>query len=890
MPSRPCLYLIDGSSTIYRAYFALKSLSSSKGFPTNAIYGFTAMLVKLLEDYHPEYLGIVFDSKAPTFRHKMYDSYKAARPGMPDDLSIQIPYIKQIIHGFRINALELEGCEADDVIGTIAKQASAANIPTIIISSDKDFCQLIDENISAFDPRTNKLSGIKEVQERFGVTPDKVVEVLGLSGDASDNIPGVAGIGEKTAIKLIQQYQAIENLYAHLEKITEQNLRNKLRQGYESACLSKDLVTIDTKLPLPFDLQLFRTDKPDPDILEPIFKELEFIRFLKEIIPQKPREQKTYCSVLTEEEFQKLLLTLRNADAFSLAVGKTSSDPLTADVTGLAFCCAPQQNFYVPISTFGGKIGLHSEEVFTGLKPLYEDSRIKKYGHNIKQDYTVLFRNGITLQGIGGDTLVASYLLNPSRKSHELKDIAFENLDYQMLTYADSIRPGRTRLSLNRKQDKNIGEHLVEEAEVVFLLAGVLFPKLRENGLDKLFFGIEIPLGEVLARMEQAGIKINPEILFSMSQEFGEKLKNLEEKIYALAGMRFNINSPQQLSEVLFEKLNLPIIARTRTKTGFSTNVDVLTKLARVHEVPALVLEYRSLAKLKSTYIDVLPKLIHPKTGRIHTTFRQTTTATGRLSSSEPNLQNIPIRGEWGEKIRQAFIAEEGFFLVSADYSQIELRIMAHLSGDKNLKEAFSYGHDVHTRTASEIFQVPLEEVTTAMRREAKVINFGVMYGMSHMGLSEELGITRGEAKKYIESYFQRYQGVKDYIDKTLAVAREQGCVTTLSKRIRYIPEINSSNRMAREFAERVAVNTPIQGTAADIIKIAMIRIDERIKQEKVNARMILQLHDELLFETAKTDLHKLMTLVREEMEGAMELNVPIEVSVGYGKNWHEAH
>ena len=531
---------------------------------------------------------------------------------------------------------------------------------------------------------------------------------------------------------------------------------------------------------------------------------------------------------------------------------------------------------------------MHPEEVFTGLKPVLEDSRIKKYGHNIKQDYSVLFRKGITLQGIGGDTLVASYLLNPSRKNHELKDIAFENLDYQMLTYADGVRPGKTRLPLNRKREENIGEHLVEEAEVVFLLAGVLFPKLRENGLDKLFFGIEMPLGEVLARMEHAGIKINPEILFSMSQEFSEKLKDLEDKICALAGMRFNINSPQQLSEVLFEKLNLPVIART--KTGFSTNVDVLNKLARVHEMPALVLEYRSLAKLKSTYIDVLPKLIHPETGRIHTTFSQTATATGRLSSSDPNLQNIPIRGEWGERIRQAFVAEEGFVLVSADYSQIELRIMAHLSGDKNLKEAFSHGHDIHTRTASEIFQVPLEEVTPAMRREAKVINFGVMYGMSHVGLSEELGITRGEAKKYIESYFQKYHGVKEYIDKTLAIAREQGYVTTLSKRIRYIPEINSSNRIAREFAERVAVNTPIQGTAADIIKIAMIRIDERIKQEKVNARMILQIHDELLFETAKSDLHDLMTLVREEMEGAMELDVPIEVSVGYGKNWHEAH
>ena len=889
MPSTPYLYLIDGSSNIYRAYFALKNLSSSKGFPTNAVYGFTAMLVKLLGDYRPEYLGIVFDSKGPTFRHKMYGSYKATRPGMPDDLTTQIPFIKQIVQGFRIKALELEGCEADDVIGTIAKQASAAEVPTLIVSSDKDFCQLIDENISTFDPRTNKVFSIKEVQERFGVTPDKVVEVLGLSGDSSDNIPGVAGIGEKTAIKLIQKYQSIKNLYDHLEEISEQNLRNKIKQGYKNACLSKELVTINTKLSLSFDLENFRTAKPDPDILEPIFKELEFSRFLKEIIPRRPRERKNYRQILNQEEFQNFLLTLKKVDAFAFVTEKNFPDPFKAEITSLAFFCAPQQVFYISlVLAAAGKGGLTPDEVFTGLKPVLEDSRIKKYGHNIKQEYSVLSLKGITLQGIGGDTLIASYLLNPSKKNYELKEIAFENLDYQMITYADTAKSGKARHSLNKKQEEKTGEHLVEEAEVIFLLAEALFPKLQENGLDKLFFEIEIPLGEVLARMELVGIKINPEILFTMSQELGEKLKDLDEKICFLAGMRFNINSPRQLSEVLFEKLNLPVIARTKTRV--STNIDVLNKLSRVHEMPALVLEYRSLAKLKSTYIDVLPKLISPETGRIHTTFSQTATATGRLSSSDPNLQNIPIKGYWGEKIRQAFVAEEGFLLLSADYSQIELRIMAHLSGDKNLKSSFTQDQDIHTRTASEIFQVPPEKVSPEMRREAKVINFGVIYGMSQVGLSEELGISKGEAKKYIENYFQKYHGVKEYIDKTLAIAREQGYVTTLFGRIRFIPEINSSNRVAREFAERVAINTPIQGAAADIIKKAMIRIDNRIQQEKVSALMILQIHDELLFEVAKSGIEDLMELVRHEMEGACKLDVPVKVSVKYGKNWHEAH
>jgi len=884
MSSPPRLYLIDGSSNIYRAYFALKTLSNSRGFPTNAIFGFTSMLVKILRDFHPEYLGIIFDAKGPTFRHHLYENYKSTRPGMPDDLTLQLPYIKKIVQGFRINALELEGYEADDVIGTIAKKASSEGISTIIISGDKDLLQLVDERISIFDPRTNKILGVKEVEERFGVSPDKLIEVLGLAGDSTDNIPGVPGIGEKTAAKLIQKYQSIAEIYRHLEELSDLNLKNKLKQNQDQAFLSKQLVTIDTSLPLSFNLQVFRVAEPDLAILEPIFKELEFSRFLKEFIPPKTPTSQNYHLISTPEEFQNFLLTLSRTKAFSFIISKDSPDLLKANITGFALSLPGGEAFYILLNDCSG---LNLASVLAALKLIFEDPEIKKYGYNIKPDYLLLSRHEIMLRG-EEDVLLGAYLLNPSKKNYDLKELAFEYLDYQMLDYKEFSKTKPKNLLGKNSPNQKFEEYLTEEAVVILRLAETIFPQLKEKRLDRLFFEIEMPLVKVLARMEEAGVKIDAEILSNLSKELEKELKELEKKIYYLAGVTFNINSPQQLREVLFTKLNLP--PASRTKTGFSTSLEVLNKLAKIHEVPALVLEYRSLAKLKSTYIDVIPQLIHPHTGRVHTTFSQTTTATGRLSSSNPNLQNIPIRGKWGEKIRQAFVAEKGYFLVSADYSQIELRIMAHLSGDKNLKAAFLQDEDIHTRTASEIFQVPPEKVTPTMRREAKVINFGVIYGMTPMGLAEELGISRGEAKNYIENYFKKYKGVKEYIDWTLSQVREKGYTTTLFGRIRYLPEIDSPNRAVREFAERVAINTPIQGSAADIIKIAMLRIDERIRQEKLNARMILQIHDELLFEVKESDLYSLLTLIKNEMEKAVILDLPIKVSVGFGKNWYEAH
>ena len=886
------LYLIDGSTIIYRAYHALRNLSNSKGFPTNAIYGFISMLSKLLQDKKPQYLGMVFDPKGPTFRHEMYDEYKATRPGMPDDLVMQIPFIKQIVEGLNINALELAGYEADDVIGTIAKQAGSQGISTIIISGDKDFYQLIDEGTVLLDTKNNQTITEKEVRERFGVDPDRMVEVLGLAGDSSDNIPGVAGIGKKTAIKLIQKYGSIKNLYARLEEIPQESLRKKLAHDYENASLSKELVTINTQLPLPFKLEDFRITKPDWEKLEPIFRELEFSRFLKEFMPQEtPRSSKTFSLVQTEKALQDLIRELRECNGFALKIETTSEDcSLQKGIAGFSISLQPHHAFYLPVghATPRGAAKLDRGSVFSAIKPILEDATVKKFGHDIKKDYKALRESGIRLRGVEGDTMLASYLLNPSKRNHALGEITFEHLLYPIPTFKEVTTQEKKSIPFENVDLEKAGEYSCEQVNAALLLSELLFPKLKQKELWELFREMEMPVVEVLSRMELAGVKVNTDLLSVMSQELGETLKTLEQKIHTLAGEAFNINSPQQLSTILFEKLKLPVVSRT--KTGFSTNVEVLKKLASNHAMPALVLEYRSSSKLKSTYIDALPRLVNPKTERIHTTFNQAVTATGRLSSSDPNLQNIPIRGAWGEKMRQAFIAEEGSLLVSADYSQIELRIMAHLSGDSSLREAFLKDEDVHARTAAELYQISSEDVTASMRRVAKIINFGVIYGMSHMGLSQELDISRGEAKKYIENYFERYQGVKTYIDKSLEKTREQGYVKTLSGRIRYLPEIKSGNRGAREFAERAAINTPIQGTAADCIKIAMIRIDRRIREEEMDARIILQVHDELLFEVPKEELETLVPLVKREMEEAMKLDVPLRTTIGYGRNWHEAH
>lgn len=889
MTQRPKLFLIDGSSYLFRAFYALPHLSNSKGTPTNAIYGFTQMLLKVLKEHQPTYLAIVFDSKAPTFRSEIYQAYKANRPPMPEALSLQIPYIKKIIEGYRIATLEKEGYEADDLIATVAKKVSP-EIEIVIITGDKDILQLVNDRITVYDTMKDKKFGIKEVKERFGVEPEKIVEVMGLAGDPIDNIPGVPGIGEKTAIELIQKFGSIENLLNHLEEVPQKKLREKLEQYGEQARISRKLAELPTDLPVSFQLEDFAVPSPDLRTLRKLFKELEFTKLLKELPSEEPLQdyEREYRLILKEEEFLSLIEDLRKASWISIDLETTSPFPMWANLVGISLSYHPHQAFYIPVGHQGPHA--HSQlplsQVLEGLKPILADPWIKKVGQNIKYEWIVLKRYGIELRGILCDTMIASYLLNPTKHNHNLSELAREYLDRELMEFQEVTgAKGMTFDQVELEKAKNYG---AQDADVTLQLSQLLLPKLREEGLLRLFEEVEMPLAVVLAKVEMNGVKIDSELLKEFSKEIEIQLQQKIERIYGLAGEVFNINSSQQLGKILFEKLKLPVIKKT--KTGFSTNVEVLEKLSLHHELPLEILGYRNLAKLKSTYVDALPKLVHPETGRVHTSYNQTVTATGRLSSSDPNLQNIPVRTEEGNRIRQAFIPEKGWWILSADYSQIELRILAHLSQDETLIEAFRRDEDIHSRTASEIFGVPMEKVTPLMRRQAKVINFGIIYGMSAYGLSQQLGTEPKIAQTYIDEYFKKYPGVQIYIQKSLEEARTKGYVTTLLQRRRYLPEINSPTASIRQASERVAINTPLQGTAADIIKVAMIRIQNQLDKLRLKTKMIMQVHDELVFEVPEEEMEMASRMVREEMESVTELSVPLRVSLGSGKNWAEAH
>jgi len=885
------LFLIDGSSYIYRAFYAIRGLSTSKGFPSNAIFGFTSMLLKVLRDHKPDGVAVIFDAKGPTFRNTLYEAYKANRPTMPDDLTVQIPYTKKIVEGFRIPLLEMEGYEADDLIGTIAKKAENEGLEVVIVSGDKDLLQLVSEKVTTLDTMKDAYRGVQEVKDRFGVEPERIPDIMGLAGDSIDNIPGVPGIGEKTAVDLIKRFGGLEQLLQKVEQIDEKEIKNKTRENLmkyrDQALLSRDLATIDIHVPIEIRWEDFIFSSPDEESLRGIFKELEFQKFLQDLFPQKSVSYEHYYLITEEEELDELVIRLKKAAAFSLDLETTSRDPLDAKIVGLSFSARPHEAYYIPVGHdyTGVPPQIPKTKVLEILRPVLEDSQKSKYGQNIKYDYIVLRRNGMKLAGITFDTMIASYLLNPTKRSHSLEHIAQEYLEHQMITYNEGTVKGQGFQKVDLHKAK---EYSCEDADVTFLVTNLLLQKLKEDSLDELFFQMELPLVEVLAEMELWGVKINSDLLLDLSKELESRLWGLEGNIFNLVGEKFNINSTQQLGKILFEKLRLPVIKKT--KTGHSTDVEVLQELAKEHELPRAVLEYRSLAKLKSTYVDSLPKLINPITKRVHTSYNQTVTATGRLSSSDPNLQNIPIRTEEGRRIREAFIPEAGWWMISADYSQVELRILAHLSGDATLKEAFQKGEDIHARTASEIFGLPPDEVTPQMRREAKVINFGIIYGISAYGLAKELDVEPRRAAEYIEEYFNRYQGVKAYIDKTLQEARDKGYVTTLYRRRRYLPEINTSNRSARQFAERTAMNTPIQGTAADIIKAAMIRIDRHLKERGFKAKMIIQVHDELVVEAPENEVEEVEKIIKEAMEGVMELTVPLKVSVARGKNWGEIH
>jgi DNA polymerase-1 len=890
MPDRHKLFLIDGSSYLFRAFYAIGHLSNSKGLPTNATYGFIQMLLKVLKEHRPDYLAVIFDSKAPTFRSEVYKEYKANRPAMPEALSPQIPYIKKIIEGYRIALLEMEGYEADDLIGTVAKRLEL-EVDVVVITGDKDILQLVSDRIQVYDTMKEKRFGVEEVIERFGVSPEQVVEVMGLSGDAVDNIPGVPGIGEKTAIQLIKTYGSIENLLAHVEEIPQKKLKENLKTHGDLARLSRQLATIHTDVPVHSQLKDFSLSPPDLMSLKEIFKELEFNKLLKELFAEKASQSagRDYRLITDRNELLTLLEDLRKAATFSIDLETTSPYPMWADLVGISLSYVPHQAFYIPLGHQGGTTPqLPLPWALEQLKPVLEDREVKKVGQNIKYEWIVLKRYGIHLQGIDGDTMIASYLLNPTKHNHNLSEIAQEYLDRSVTDFKEIVGSGMKAVTFDQIELEKARDYSCEDAEVTLQLSCLLFPKLKEEGFQDLFDQVEMPLVTVLAKMEMNGVKIDLDLLREYSKEIETQLQQKMERIYGLAGEVFNINSSQQLGKILFDKLKLPVVKKT--KTGASTDVEVLTKLSLHHDLPLEILGYRNLNKLKSTYIDALPKLIHPKTGRVHTSYNQTVTATGRLSSSDPNLQNIPVRAEEGNRIRQAFVPEKGRFIVSADYSQIELRILAHLSQDETLIKAFQNDEDIHARTASEIFNVPMEKVTPPMRREAKVINFGILYGMSAYGLSQQLRIDPKIAQAYIDKYFKKYTGVQTYIEKSLEEARQKGYAMTLLHRRRYLPDIHSPTVAIRQATERMAVNTPLQGTAADIIKVAMIRIQNRIEELGLSTKMIMQVHDELVFEVPEEELQKTIPLIQDEMESVMNLSVPLKVSIHSGKNWAEVH
>ena len=889
MSPRPRLYLIDGSSYIFRAFYAIGHLSNSKGLPTNATYGFTQMLLKVLKDHQPDYLIVVFDSKAPTFRTQVYQEYKANRPAMPEALVPQIPYIKKIMQAYRIATLEIEGYEADDVIGTLAKKLES-EADVVIITGDKDILQLVSDRTEVYDTMKEKRFKVDQVIQRFGVPPEQVVEVMGLSGDAVDNIPGVPGIGEKTAIELIKAFGSIENLLAHLEQVPKKKLRENLEAYGEQARLSRQLATLHTDVPIDCPLKESVLSPPDLKSLREIFKELEFNKLLKELPDEKVDRPRDYHLIMGQNEFLSLAEDLKKAKRFAIDLETTSPYPMWADLVGVSLSHAPHEAFYIPVGhqPREGIQQLSLPWVLEQLKPLLEDEALKKVGQNIKYDWIVLKRYGIELQGIEGDTMIASYLLNPTKHNHNLSEIAREYLDRSVTDYKDVAGTGAKALTFDQINLEKAKDYSCEDADVTLQLSQLLLPKLTEGGFKDLFNQVEMPLLVVLAKMEMNGVKIAIDLLNEFSKETEIQLQQKEKRIYALAGESFNINSSQQLGKILFDKLKLPVIKKT--KTGFSTDVDVLTRLSLQHELPLEILAYRNLSKLKSTYIDALPRLVHPKTGRIHTSYNQTVTATGRLSSSDPNLQNIPIRTDEGSRIRQAFIPEKGWGIASADYSQIELRLLAHLSQDETLVEAFQRDEDIHARTASEIFGVPMEKVNPRMRREAKVINFGIIYGMSAYGLAQQLNIEPKIAQAYIDEYFKKVPGVQAYIEKSLEEARQKGYVTTLLQRRRYLPDIQSPTAVIRQASERMAINAPLQGTAADVIKVAMIRIQNRIEELRLSTKMIMQVHDELVFEVPEEETQKALLMIQKEMEGVMELSVPLRVSIQSGKNWAEVH
>lgn len=899
MPKKPKLYLIDGSSYIFRAFYGIRQfLSNSKGLPTNALYGFTTMLSKVVRDEQPDYLAVVFDSKAKTFRHDMYPEYKANRDTPPEELAQQFPYFEPLVEAFNMVSMRQDGYEADDIIGTLAKMGEQAGMAVTIVSGDKDMMQLISPNVHMLDTMKDKRFEKPEVIDKFGVPPDKVIEVMGLMGDASDNIPGVKGVGPKTATELIQKYGSIEELYKNIGEIDKIKLKEKLETDKDNALLSRRLVTLDTEMKLDCQVEDLKMKEPDTYKLRALYTEFEFKSLLENLPEGSEDSGKTseteskkveshYETIMDEQALDALVKKLKKAKEFALDLETTSKHPTRAEMVGISFSWADGEACYIPVSHryLGVPEQLDKGKVLAVLKPLLEDAKLKKFGHNIKYDLIVLANEGVALKGIAFDSMLASYVLDPSKRQHGLDALALELLGHQNITYADVAGKGAKQIGFDEVEIEPAAEYAAEDSDITWRLTHALKARLKDETL-KLYEELELPLIEVLADMEMTGVRVDREHLAKLSRQLNKDLKKLENEIYALAGEPFNINSPKQLGVILFEKLELRVIKKT--KTGPSTDMSVMEELAGEHELPDRIVNYRQLSKLKSTYIDALPLEIYEKTGRVHTSYNQTVAATGRLSSSDPNLQNIPIRSDLGKEIRRAFVADQNGWLLSADYSQIELRILAHLSDDPALIRAFKKGEDIHSRTAAEIFGQPLDAVDEEGRRMAKAVNFGIVYGLSAFGLSRQLKISPKNAKKFIDQYFDLYKNVKTFMERTIEEARQCGYTVTVMNRRRYLPDLDSKNRQVREAAERMAINSPVQGSAADMIKVAMIRLHQKLA--KLKSKMIMQVHDELVFECPAKEKKEVESLVKKEMEGVWPMQVPVVVHLDWGKNWNEAH
>ena len=904
------LILVDGSSYLFRAFHALPPLANSKGLNTGAAKGVIGMLKRLQADNPNDHLVVIFDAKGPTFRNEIYSEYKANRPPMPEELREQIEPIHNVIRAMGLPLISISGVEADDVIGTLSEMATAEKRPVLISTGDKDMAQLVNDYVTLVNTMTQVVLDRDGVVEKFGVPPELIIDLLALMGDSVDNIPGVAGVGEKTALALLQNLGGISDIYSQLDRVAElpirgaKSLGEKLSASKEMAELSYVLATIKTDCELALSESDLRSSSPDTDRLIELYRDLEFKSWLDELLslglfadsPAEPvPSQVSDLSVVTitdQAGFDSWLSRLEAAPLFAFDTETTSLNYMQAEIVGLSFAIEPGEAAYVPLAHLnpGLEGQLDRDRILDQMKPLLESDAVKKVGQHLKYDANVLANHGITLRGIAHDTMLQSYIIDAVGSRHDMGSLALKYLGQRVISFEKVAGKGAKQVSFDHVDIEQAAAYAAEDADVTLRLHEVLMPKLEaEASLNEVYQRLELPLVPVLSKIERNGAFVSIDKLRAQSHEIAIRLAELESQACELAGQPFNLASPKQLGEILFEKLELPVIKKT-PKGAPSTAEEVLVELANDYELPAVLIEHRGLAKLKSTYTDKLPEMVDTRTGRVHTSYHQAVTATGRLSSSDPNLQNIPIRTREGRRIRQAFIAPEGRKIVAADYSQIELRIMAHLSSDAGLLHAFANELDVHSATAAEVFDVSLDEVTTDQRRKAKAINFGLIYGMSAFGLARQIGVARGEAREYIDRYFARYPGVADYMDATRAIAHEQGYVETLLGRRLYLPEINARNKQRQLAAERTAINAPMQGTAADIIKLAMIDVDAWLTKTALDAKMIMQVHDELVFEVADEACETLCNNVTERMANVIELQVPLLTEVGVGANWDEAH